>query len=80
MRTAAWSNELLKYRQAAKAFAELDLGDVDPLVLSSPSCRPSRRSSAGWRGFARRAQSRWGYQRGNHRKVIATRLPLVLWS
>lgn len=39
-RTGHKSNELLKYRQGARAFAELDLGDVDPLVLCIPELSP----------------------------------------
>jgi integrase len=39
-RTGHKSDELLKYRQASKGFAELDLGDVDPLVLCIPELSP----------------------------------------
>ncbi len=39
-RTGHKSNELLKYRQAANAVAELELGDVEPLVLCLPELSP----------------------------------------
>lgn len=39
-RTGHKSDQLLRYRQAATAFAELDLGDVDPLVLCIPELSP----------------------------------------
>ncbi len=39
-RTGHKSDQLLRYRQAATALAELDLGDVDPLVLCVPELSP----------------------------------------
>lgn len=34
--TGRESDEMLKYRQSAKALAELDLGELDPASLISP--------------------------------------------
>jgi integrase len=39
-RTGHKSDQLLRYRQAATTLAELDLGDVDPLVLCIPELSP----------------------------------------
>ncbi len=39
-RTGHKSDQLLRYRQGATALAELDLGDVDPLVLCIPELSP----------------------------------------
>lgn len=39
-RTGHKSDQLLRYRQAANALGELDLGDVDPLVLCIPELSP----------------------------------------
>jgi hypothetical protein len=56
-RTGHKSDQLLRYRQGANALAELDLGDVDPLVLCIPELSPIPGIEAALRKVSRRTRT-----------------------